>query len=1542
MFENFSASLAPKSFNLERYLAKSKQLTKINTRVANVIRQKLQDEYSYSNRPGNLASATACNGTIVTINDSSLANILYVAVTSEDFNEKLNTAYAQIECFSDMKFFINKKKREVSFVYYNCRLDRSRDFLSKAYDNLLELIALFSTSEHTVHVDYYNLFRTFLWSTHKTSFLTSFFTSIIGDEYLFSPHELKRIIDLFLSCDKLSFELHTQLPGMYLRSLDAFFNGSNWPRNICINMLRYIYDNNSFSSYDEFFREHDTNSSLSVLQNVEPFDFVFDEKILEGNLKLESNYAEMTTYTVKKSWDSDKHIVIKIKDVQHADVYLDNISNCATSGFIYRWCVVPNITKDAVYLFFSVPNAFSLEDKVATDTCEAITSTIQALSKRHWDFSFKPSAPVLKCFYNIDTTLYLDPLYIHQLDFENKDTVLDYKLIILSIIQKYAKSRKVKVDNIFTYSFMKILPPNFAKNVISYLESGTLLDENTDNWGNVLSYDNLHNIRFLHNLKQIVPDLITFFPNVQSDDRVQKIISKKSLHLENDYINSSECLQYISDIGLELTDDTLAKIFANTEDFYLHPSKVIVSRDLCVANSYQIVGVVWNKLNLTTIGKLIQDGKVDTAVFYKLLSSLLSIQQNHGWIIDESNICQMLVDPDYNVFLNNNWLKHSQYNAGINLETHFKNLFNALNFHRDTNMPFEVFSYSELYDNGHRSTANNVLLCKEHNLYYIEGSLCPECRKIFCVTNQFSSRQIYGDDEWHFHETNYRNSLIGNHFGLTLNPRIIKQCKIGIEHGLFNHFFFQPDSLALKGNKVVGVVYFEKARFNFENILPISLFESRQRLQVILVMYKKLLPLILNGSCITDDKDFFSSICMHKDYKGELIIFKLPFMNCEAILAKDKDAMHKTLLAFGEFLVGYIMSDSMLNTTSTVKGSEVYNLIQDIENLKFTTSILEECISAFCNVHNIPFSSKNTLCPLCLADGISVDDIIVFPASHFEQFQKDKPAFEGGEATLYPYKGGKIVKLFKPGVDLVFKSKILGKALQKRAQFKSFNDEHSDIKFVTIDEVQYESNGTSIKLKGFVQQDIDGSFKISCLKDKDFVASKGYTRADIVDILIKVCIGIEFLHSIGGYIGDLNGGNILIKGKTVYFIDMDGMSFDNVKNFVFTDMYIYPPSAENKNITKADDWYSLAIQAFYYFTYSHPFRGISSSKFVPSDEITRMKLRKSVLGNHGIKVPNISIGWDFMPRQLVQFFKSTFEGKKRESMRAILEQFKTSLDTPNPSNAMKFTEVKRLSPCRFALSYHTYIDTSGYLLWCERKLLRFSSGTISCKITGNYIILTTPNNSVVLNDTTGKFNIYSALSKEDVVYASNNNLYYISSSDNNVHVKQIGSRSQQESDGIVVNSSTLSPFDFLVTDERKFIFLVKDRFFVHIYCNLEQLTSVDTIGLGENMQSRLFYDSESGNYLVLLSGCHQTKGVLISSDGSHSVFNLKEEISNTSCFYKNTLYYMIGDTIYFYNVIDGTKKEFTSQFAAQGCLIERKANRFVICSKDKAYMYIKS
>ena len=121
---------------------------------------------------------------------------------------------------------------------------------------------------------------------------------------------------------------------------------------------------------------------------------------------------------------------------------------------------------------------------------------------------------------------------------------------------------------------------------------------------------------------------------------------------------------------------------------------------------------------------------------------------------------------------------------------------------------------------------------------------------------------------------------------------------------------------------------------------------------------------------------------------------------------------------------------------------------------------------------------------------------------------------------------------------------------------------------------------------------VDGK-PISSLRDKIVIQNLGFTRKEVLQILITIGEGIRMLHKLNIFIGDLNGRNILFnEQKEVYFIDFDGMGVDEISPDFCTDGYIDPVSKDNKNITMQDDWYSYAIQVFYYLTYTHPFNGI--------------------------------------------------------------------------------------------------------------------------------------------------------------------------------------------------------------------------------------------------------------------------------------------------------------------------------------------------------------
>ena len=155
--------------------------------------------------------------------------------------------------------------------------------------------------------------------------------------------------------------------------------------------------------------------------------------------------------------------------------------------------------------------------------------------------------------------------------------------------------------------------------------------------------------------------------------------------------------------------------------------------------------------------------------------------------------------------------------------------------------------------------------------------------------------------------------------------------------------------------------------------------------------------------------------------------------------------------------------------------------------------------------------------------------------------------------------------------------------------------------------------------------------------------------------------GIETLHSKANiFIGDLNGGNVLFdKNKNVYFLDFDGMGIDDIVPDYLTKSFVDPISQKNNQISMKDDWYSFAIQAFYYLTNVHPFKGRYLVEGINMDITERMEKRISILGDHNIEIPTIAETWNWMNNNLQDKFLSIFEGSDRESIVPLLiEQYK--------------------------------------------------------------------------------------------------------------------------------------------------------------------------------------------------------------------------------------------------------------------------------------------
>lgn len=260
---------------------------------------------------------------------------------------------------------------------------------------------------------------------------------------------------------------------------------------------------------------------------------------------------------------------------------------------------------------------------------------------------------------------------------------------------------------------------------------------------------------------------------------------------------------------------------------------------------------------------------------------------------------------------------------------------------------------------------------------------------------------------------------------------------------------------------------------------------------------------------------------------------------------------------------------------------------------------------------------------------------------------------EGGESTIYNHGKNHVIKIFKEDkIDMGFKIDIISKILDKAGKIKNINNRDENYQYIIPEQLIIDNNTKTIV--GYKMKKVKG-FPISDLKNKTRVKKLGFTRIDIIKILISIGKGIETLHNeLNIFIGDLNGRNILFdENKKIYFLDFDGMGTDELVPEFYTDGYIDPVSKKNKKVTMKDDWYSFAIQAFYYLTYTHPFNGIDKKNL---ELVERMEAKKSLLGNHGIVPPKIAVPWNWMDIELQKAFLNIFEGNSRISIVPYLEK----------------------------------------------------------------------------------------------------------------------------------------------------------------------------------------------------------------------------------------------------------------------------------------------
>lgn len=557
--------------------------------------------------------------------------------------------------------------------------------------------------------------------------------------------------------------------------------------------------------------------------------------------------------------------------------------------------------------------------------------------------------------------------------------------------------------------------------------------------------------------------------------------------------------------------------------------------------------------------------------------------------------------------------------------------------------------------------------CKEHNVYY--DDVCPICAltKIKLKSDVINNANLVFEDEYAKHysldedfdyeeEFNAKIYKVGRTklHEIEQNVDLILDAKYNpAESFSFMQDCFIPVKKILdENNRFIGVLY-KKESFALDDnqndvCISINDYIKLPNLHRIKAMIRFLEQIIE----ISDEYCFiynpFTFVFLNHNHKKQVQILNIEFLKENSARKAQKNVVKWAM----EYVLDIIKQDNNIG----INLNDIDNVV-DLYELKKLLEKRAEVLTKYCTIHKYYYEKQYCVCPRCISP--KMIEQIKIKEDDMQNYDCTNPDDEGGEAFIFYRDDGFVTKIFKKSEnDNSPKNIVLYRIMNKANILDKLNQKDRKYKYIFPKYLLRDKNTNLIF--GYVMKKVNEAMPISNLKDVKVVEKLGFTRKDILEILITVGEGIEVLHNEANiFIGDLNGRNILFdKDKNIYFIDFDGMGIDEINPEFCTDGYIDPISKKNQKITMDDDWYSFAIQAFYYLTNTHPFNGIYTAEVngvkCNLDIVQKMEKRISLLGNHGIKVPSIAKSWDWMCDELNQAFFEIFEGETRKNIAPIL------------------------------------------------------------------------------------------------------------------------------------------------------------------------------------------------------------------------------------------------------------------------------------------------
>jgi H/ACA ribonucleoprotein complex subunit 3 len=283
---------------------------------------------------------------------------------------------------------------------------------------------------------------------------------------------------------------------------------------------------------------------------------------------------------------------------------------------------------------------------------------------------------------------------------------------------------------------------------------------------------------------------------------------------------------------------------------------------------------------------------------------------------------------------------------------------------------------------------------------------------------------------------------------------------------------------------------------------------------------------------------------------------------------------------------------------------------------------------------------------------------------------------EGGEATVWRYQAGSLIKVYKPedypGIAGIppLEEAVRARLREMQAKLPDF-PKTVPAGLIAPRQLAYSTGGPRGKIVGYEMAEIVDAINLRQLADRDFRMSGGITQQSVLDVFKLLYDILQKLHDAGMVVGDLNPFNVLVvlRQLAAHIIDADSIQFGQYICTSYTPDYVDPlickrglKLQEMEGLHSAStDWYAFAMLLFEVLTYGvHPYGGTYKGKG-PQDKIgdKERALRRIWVGHPQVKYPPAGLPLHALPDTFLQFYRDLVEKDVRQQFpRSFLDNMR--------------------------------------------------------------------------------------------------------------------------------------------------------------------------------------------------------------------------------------------------------------------------------------------